>query len=194
MKLELNTNLIPFFSGTYYTMWEIYETDDDGNELEVNYNSNDFMQSIINAYKRQQPQILRDLKEAADFITNINFPGTSNSPREYNFGTDTIDFDLTINKTKLKQTIKKLESDPEFHKFLKDKYTSYDGFISFTPNNYQNLKEAIENNNDESDQAIGALIQYLTKNLNTLNKIEEYAYNYWQGNGYCGLDYEIINE
>jgi hypothetical protein len=193
-KYELNSNLIPLFNGTYESMWEVYGIDDDGNELEINYNNTDLMQSIIKAYKSEQPQILRDLKQATDFITNITFKDSFYSPKEYNFSTDEIDFIITVNKLKLKKTLKELQNDQEFKKFLYDNYTSYDGFISFTPDNPKDLIESIIMDNQESDQAIGALITYLTKANDALNEIEMLVYDYWGGNGYAGLNYSIVTE
>jgi hypothetical protein len=192
-KYELNSNLIPLFSGTYETQWQPEEYDNNGNELYLEYNLSDLMKSIVDAYKSQELQINRDLKEVVPFLKKITFLKTFYSPREYNFSTDTIDFTLTVNKTKLKQTLNQLKDDQKFHEYLKDNFTSYDGFMSFTPNNYDELKDNIINEGNEEDQAIGALITYLAGE-EILNDIEEMSYDYWQGNGYCGLDYEIIEE
>ena len=194
MKTTLNTNLVPLFSGTYESIWEVYETDDQGNELPVDYNQADFMASIASEYQKHNAYIKSEL--AIDFIKSINFTGGTNSPREYNFSTDTLDFEVEINKTKLLQTLKNLETDQEFSKYLKDNFTSYDGFMSFTPNNYHDLKTQIVGEGDEYSQALGALITYLGKNIEHGGgtSIEEMVFDSWQGNGYGGLDYKIEEE
>ena len=191
-EYELNSNLIPLFRGTYETMWGVNEYEDNGDEIEVEYNSSDFMKSIIDAYINNQESILRDLKEAVNFITNIEFTGNFNSPREYNFSTDVIDFNLTVDVNKLNKTLNQLKDDVKFQTFLKDNYSSRDGFISFTPDNYKDIKEAIDTNNSESDQAIAAVITYLTQEQNILNEIEELVCEDWACNGYNGLDYKIV--
>jgi hypothetical protein len=198
MKVNMNSNLLKLFSGTYGTFWEIYETDDNGNDLEVEFNFKNFMKSIIKAYQDKTKSILTDLKNATDnLITGIKFTNSFYNPRFYNFETDSIDFTLTINNKKLNQLLKDLKTNQKFETFLKDNYSSRDGFISFTPDTIDEIKKAIDNpNSDNFEQALAAIINYLvTKNKpELLNEIEQEVFDYWQANGYCGLDYKIINE
>jgi len=192
MKYNLNTNLIPIFSGTYETIWQPNEFDDEGNELNIDYDHKDLMKSIVTIFKENENYILKELQEKASFIKKIVFTNTFSSPREYNFNTDTIDFDLTINKKELNKVLKDLEHNQDFKNFLKENYSSYDGFMSFTPNNYNEIKENIENNGMEAEQSISAIINYLVMIArNTLHEIEETIYEEWNCNGYGGLDYNI---
>lgn len=187
---SMNSDLIPLFSGTYETIWNAHEYDDNGYEFELDYTTKDLMKSITEAYQENTIAILNDLRGKVDFIENIEFLGTYYSPRQYNFSTDVIDFTLTINWAKLLKTLHKLKKDKLFHKFLKDNFSSYDGFISFTPDNFDDLETEILNDLQESEQSIGAIIQYLTSN-DFLHEIEMNIWDYWSGNGYCGLDYKI---
>ena len=186
--VELNTNVVGFFSGTYGTVWEVRDTDEEGNELDVEYNFQEMLKSIVSAYESETPQILRDLKLEAPFITGISFDGTFQSPREYNFSTDTLDFTVTIDNALLTATLKRLESDPKFSAYLEERFSSRDGFISFTPNNYFDLSEQIASEGGEFVQSLGALISYLVGD-DGLRDIEEMAYEHWSCNGFCGLDY-----
>ncbi len=186
MKLLLNTNLIPMFNGTYETEWEITEYNEEGTEeVDVDYDFQDFMKSIAEAYHGHEEQILKSLK--APFVKSIHFTGNTFSPREYNFSTDQLDFEVEINRAGLLRELKKLEDNAEFQEFLHEHFTSYDGFMSFTPNNYSDLAHEIKSQGDEEYQAISALIRFLAGE--GLKDINGDVWEDWQGNGYEGLDY-----
>jgi|SRR3990172_3255987 len=193
MKYTLNTNLIPLFRGTYNTEWDVCETDDEGNEQEVEYDFKELMASIAQAYQKNEAYILSELN--CPFIRSIHFTGGTYSPREYNFRTDELDFTVDIDEKKLRISMEALRDNPDFAdfaKFLRDNYTSYDGFWSFTPNNFKNLYEAITKHGDEHDQALSAIITYLAReNIRHHGgvSIEEMVHEDWQGNGYEGLEY-----
>ena len=63
------------------------------------------------------------------------------SPREYNFATDQLDIDITMHDNTPELVANKLEQlnqkDDTFAKYLKDNFTSYDGFMSFVTNDVQ---------------------------------------------------------
>jgi hypothetical protein len=186
--LELNTGLFRIFNGCYQSIWEIQDIDDDGNELEVEYNFKDFMKGIANAYNSQTFQIEWYFKQDAPFIKKLRFLGTFYSPREYNFETDTLDFELDFDKDELMKKLDELKTDGKFRKFLSENYSSRDGFWSFTPNNYDELREQIETEGDKYTQSMGALLSYLIDEK-TQAEIEMDVYDFWQGNGYGGTDY-----
>ena len=193
MNIQLNTNLVPIFSGTYESIWEVCEYNDNGDELEVDYKHEDLMASIAQVYGKNEAYILSKLN--CPFVKNIKFTGKTFSPREYNFKTDELDFEVTIDKTMLAKTLNSLKSDKNFEAFLHDNYTSYDGFMSFTPNNYDELANQVKTQGDEFEQAIGAIITYLAKPNITHQggcSIESMVHEDWNGNGYYGLDYQII--
>lgn len=191
--IKLNTGLIPLFSGTYNTIWEIQETDEQGNELTTKYDFKDFMKGIASVYKNKEDYILSELN--VSFIKNIKFTGTFYSPREYNFSTDTLDFTIDIDKTEMLAELSNLRNDKDFETYLYDNFTDQSGFISFTPNNYASLYIAIMQENDEYHQAISALITYLAKDvINQEYNFEYTIYDHWQGNGYGGTDYDTVCE
>lgn len=190
MKYTLNTNLIPLFNGTYETGWEVSEVNDEGDELEVNYDHQELMKSIAQVYQKNEAYILSELN--CPFIRSIHFTGGTYSPREYNFSTDTLDFTVNIDEKKLREALETLRGNTDFETYLHENFTSYDGFISFTPNTYGELYDAITKHGDEHDQALGALITYRNKEeLDLYGKcsIEEAIHENWQANGYEGLDY-----
>lgn len=197
MTVELNTNLVRFFSGTYGSIWdELTEQDDDGKELYLDYKHEDLMRSIAEAYQYKASEIKRDLN--IDFIKELRFTGGFYSPTEYNFKNDELDFTVDIDEEKLGLTIDRLENDEEFNKWLHEHYTSRDGFWSWTPNNYKELSEAIINHGDSFEQSIGALVSYLGRDAikgdDFYNSIEGMVFEDWRSNGYGGLDYTLVDD
>lgn len=189
MIVKLNTNMVPLFAGTYETVWEPTECNDDGEELALEYEMKALMQSIVNVYQEHAGYIVKEWN--VPWIKSINFTG-SDSPREYNFRTDELDFTLEINKNMFDKVLRELKGNEAFEKFLNDHYTSYDGFMSFTPNTYSELVLEIQQNGNEYDQAIAAVVAFFTHEKRA--DIEADIHESWAGNGYGGLDYTIENE
>ncbi len=194
MTIKLNTNLVPLFSGTYETIWSVEEYADNGDELEVDYNHEDLMKSIAEAYQDHTIYIRSELN--CPFIKSIKFTGKFFSPSQYNFSTDELDFDIEVDKKQLAVTLEKLADDKDFEKFLQEHYTSYDGFSSWTPNNYNEIKNSIDTHGDDFEQSIGAVVSFLARENTEIDdacSIEGMVHEDWAGNGYGGLDYKIVN-
>lgn len=191
---ELNTSMVKgLFNGTYESMWQVEEFDEDGNELEVDYDSKEFMQSIADVYKSEAPEIILGKLVELPFIKSIKFTGGFYSPAYYNFSTDSLDFEIELDKKGFMAELKKLENDSKFKQFLIDHYRSRDGFISFTPDNYSGILESITEEKGSFDQSISAVLNYLIPACEDYyESVEVQMYEIWQGNGYGGLDYKII--
>lgn len=115
--------------------------------------------------------------------------GDFRSPREYNFGTDWINFSIEIEDDYI-TTIKRNVSNDEtnFFRFAKKMFGSYDGFISFYPTEKNEFYDS-----NKIDYILSMWIMY---RMNEENDIEAYqkAYiddvdEYARGNGYME-DYE----
>lgn len=189
IRLELNTEMIRLFNGCYDSIWDVREYDDDGQELEIEYNFEDLMKSIIQAYQEKEDDILYDLD--IHFIKSIHFNGKYDSPKYYNYSNDSINFDIEIDRPKLLKKLKELDND-EFKTYLNEHFTDYDGFISFTPNNYPEIMDSIQKGSNNIEQSISAVISYLAGE-DERSTIQDGVYDYWEGQGYMGLDYQIIN-
>lgn len=187
--IEMNTNLIDVFSGTYESIWEIRDCDENGNEINCNYDHRELMQSIVKAYKQSEESLVRDLD--IPWITKIDFTGFY-SPSQYNYSTDRLEFNMCIDEQGMLENLSNLKNDDKFHQFLKDNYSSYDGFMSFTPNNYDELFNEISNE-EHYHQSIAALIAYLLKQnkFDSINWEQNNTYDYWSSNGYMGLNYTV---
>lgn len=72
-----------------------------------------------------------------DFIISLEEETTMHSPREYNFQTDTIFRKVKLNKKKLNEIHHNCINDPRFRTKFLPQFSSYDGFISFYSDKYQ---------------------------------------------------------
>lgn len=151
--LKLSTNLINgIFSGTYGTIWDCNDSPDFYGFYK--------MGDILQGYQDNKDVILQGLQKVINGIMGIEFPD-SYSPKEYNFSNDTLDIDLKVSNKFLPGLVDKLKNDEDFHQYLKDHFTSCDGFMSFTPNNIKDWINEIENESSEFEQSIGAGLSYL---------------------------------
>lgn len=118
--------------------------------------------------------------------------GGFHSPREYNFSTDWINFGIDIEDdyiTIIKRNV--MNDETNFFRFAKEKFGSYDGFISFYPTE--------KNEFYGSNKTEYILSMWIMYRMNEENDIEDYqrAYlddveEYASGNGYMETedDYE----
>jgi hypothetical protein len=173
-KLEVSTNLIPIFSvGMYETNLDprylleaqLEELDQDMAEEFWNLFSNKaYTEHIFSLAKEFLEEKLISQFKALPFpITKVKAQEI-NSPREYNFATDELYFDLIVPnsfETFIRRWIKANEDNEEFTKFLSESYTSCDGFMSFTPNTPDELltKYAID-----PERCLSAVISFLVRN------------------------------
>ena len=86
------------------------------------------------------------------------------SPKYYNFSTDKISFEVEVNLNELKKYCW-VTCEKEFNDYLFKNWSSYDGFISFIPNNLSEYKEEYKLRNDwKKDALIDIMIEwYLLK-------------------------------
>ena len=189
MKAELN---FPSFTGFYYSIWDEwfdsewnyevdylenerglihtewdtdYTTDFTAKRLEIVDAYADFIIEEYNTYLRL------DLKEEG--IADMT------SPREYNFSTDkaykmvdNIDLDKIVDLMfKHKDALSKL---------IHDNHTSYDGFISFMDNTFNEWVEHIKNADSENELYLSYTLAYLYSIVSGMswNEIEYNAYEY----------------
>jgi hypothetical protein len=110
------------------------------------------------------------------------------SPREYNFTNDKIQADVEVDPAELLEELNK--HLPEFEQFIKDNFTSCDGFISFVSNNscdwlsdLERLAKGEDTEEVESWHIIRYVLEFLLLNSNK---------DYWQYGEYIdeiGISY-----
>jgi len=161
--LELTSSLFPIVQvGTYdgqtcsvHRFIDSYCIDEDFSEGYVDFDAEGFWDKFDNSkfkaeiVKRATDYIQYEVKP---FLVDLGM-GIQDvvvhdivSPKYYNFETDQLYFDLIVDEDFTENLAKKVEN--EFYntclaKFLKDNYTSYDGFLSFTANTLDGLIEGI---------------------------------------------------
>jgi len=179
MKVTLNSNLFPIIRVGMYdshissdSIFDDYTINDDKENGYIHYDSDYFWENFQNdKYKKRINELASEFLDGK--IDNDNGIEITikckeiYSPKEYNFATDEIVMDVTYSKMKILQVVKK---DTEtFNQFLKDNYTSYDGFMSFTSNNYDDWLVDFEENEIRS---VGAVLSYLFQERITENRYE----------------------
>ncbi len=171
-KLELSTNLLGL-DGLYCTyhglgrdLIDSYQIDDDFKYGYIQYNSNyywsnydhsAFMDDWANDVYNHVSDIIQDtFKHILKLDITLEYQGRW-SPREYNFACDIVNLDINCDAG-FEKLIEYCKNSSEFPKFLKDHYTSYDGFMSHTSNRVDLLLEDVETNDMT---AFGAMVRFL---------------------------------
>ena len=133
--------------------------DIDLNNAEVDYDFNEFKQVAGEACVES----LNDELYEHDVITNMDYVGMS-SPRYYNYSTDKVLIDVDYNFISLVKYCRHTNKD-KFNQYLKNNYTSYDGFISFVENSVEEFF-ARDWFNSHKNMAIQVMIEfYLTSEI-----------------------------
>ena len=167
MTIKLNSNLFPIISvamyGTYLepdSMFDSYMIESDKEEGYIHFDLDYFWENFqYDKYRlaiQERAHSFINGKHSENNVWVLIKAGEIYSPKFYNFSNDEIDLDVTFSKSKVLNEVNK--NITKFNEFLKGRYSSRDGFNSFTANNYI---EWLEDYNDEKDTAIGAVLTYL---------------------------------
>lgn len=164
---------LPLFPGFYGTLWEPdhieeYELEyiNEWREREpfvssepiswddVDWNWKEYMERVS---KDAVLSIQHALKEEG-FIESLEFQELR-SPREYNFDNDSIDILAVLTSKNIVNIINAIENNfNDWSKYLKDCYTSCDGFMSFCSNDPADwiIADCIEDSHK-----LGSILQFL---------------------------------
>jgi hypothetical protein len=173
MKLKLNTDLCAII---------IPDTYGSGFQSEVAaYMWEDFKTLMVDKAKEKIEEVLDELGIP---YRNLKMGGFW-SPREYNFSTDWIEFELDVPDDYVETIRQNVQRDEDnFFRFAKENFGTHDGFISFYP--YE--KEDFYNVNRKEEYIVSMWIMY---RMNEEFDIHAYRYEYlddvWDyacGNGY----------
>lgn len=148
---------LPLFRGFYGSHWddpcfdgeEEYFTLPEGMYFEEFVDWNAYHEHIAKELCNEVQYLL------SDFVSSIEFEKIS-SPRYYNFENDAIHCKITFNKTKVKQYLN--ENFEAFSKYIKERYTSRDGFISFHSNDPKDWM------NKWNEHQVGSILQFICEN------------------------------
>ena len=188
--LKLTTNLFPIVNVGMYdsllspdNLINDYNIDEDKDSGYIKFDSNEYWSNLFDIskfraeiltlatdyIKDEIKPILTGLKLGISDIEIVSI----NSPRFYNFECDELYFDLIVEgqfNNNIIDKIKNLSTDEliRFNTYLKDNYSSYDGFVSFTSNNSLDVINNVQNY-DERD--ISAFLNWYV--FDFLNEIDE---------------------
>lgn len=164
--MKANTYL-PLFSGFYGSIWS--EPCFDGEEDYYNIPEDKCFEDFIdwNIYYQDIAKKYCDFVEGSlsDFVSSINFESIQ-SPRFYNFSNDSINCEIEFNDSLVDQYI--LDNYDEFSQYIRDKYTSRDGFISFYENDASQWLDGWK----EDSHKVGSILNFICIN----EEIEEPYY------------------
>lgn len=117
---------------------------------------------------------------AFGLITNMKFVGIA-SPKFYNFETDKLMIEITYDDDALASYCFEHNRN-EFDIYLRQNFTSYDGFMSFVANNVSDFKKQMEDEESSgwSDRCSQVMLEfYLLQNLDLERvryMVEDFAY------------------
>lgn len=149
---------LPLFSGFYGTIWESeegafcseYECDYD--DLIVDYD----------AYNKDVVLGIIDFVESnCEFIKSITFENIC-SPKYYNFSNDSANVSIALKKREFKKYLN--DNKEALDNYLREHYTSRDGFWSSYGNSFEQWKEETDNFKNLENHYLGSLLQFYFEN------------------------------
>lgn len=139
---------LPVFKGFYGSHFLEPEMDEEDEGKEIDWES--YMEALSKAFC----DVVED--ELSDFVNEIKFEELI-SPKFYNFSNDSINCEIDVDVNKVNEYLKEYSID--FAKYLKDNYTSCDGFISSHSNSLEDWTEW-----HEDKHKAGSVLQFICEN------------------------------
>lgn len=128
----------------------------------LDFKRNGFQEYQIETSKDWAFEMARNLKENPIGIKILGYVGLD-SPKEYNFYTDVLTLKIKVNVSRLKKFCLK-DNRAEFDEYLKENWTSYDGFVSFIPNDAFSFEYRYANRKEKRTELIEIMTEwYLLK-------------------------------
>ena len=97
------------------------------------------------------------------------------SPREYNFRTDRITFEVDVNLHKLKRHCFQ-EVCERFDKYLLDNWPSCSGFVSFVPNTLESFMDKYESEPQERGELVEVMVEFYLLEYVDFIEVEQAVY------------------
>ena len=175
IQLEIN---FPLFEGFYNSYLDLSENIEVGEGESYSMTEEQFEKIDWNKTNENVSKFYLDYfkDELSDFfneigIINLDFVKVD-SPKYYNYSTDKLVCNIEIDKNVFVHELRKYNFEV-WEQFLKDNFTSYDGFISFYPNNPNEWTELIQQNFDTDNIIIETLLQFYLEQNEELEDLKE---------------------
>ena len=141
---------LPLFTGFYNTIWEM----DDSyliDEMSVDMDDIDYEKYREDVSK----ELCRVLPDHCDLIESIVFESLY-SPKFYNFGNDSINCEVSLSLSSRRGLDDYLSENADaFGEYLRDRYTSRDGFMSSHSNDPKDWSDS-----HEDEHKFGAVLDF----------------------------------
>ena len=136
-----------FYESDLYNSDTIYNINDslDEGEPAMDFTENGYTE-YCDSVARQAAESLADALDQDEKIIKASRFKKLWSPRFYNFDTDRIECELDIDWDALVEWVK--DESYAFSAYLKNNFTSYDGFVSFVPNNTNDFWDKLDTDFD----------------------------------------------
>ncbi len=183
--LKSYKTFLPIFPGFYGTIFEPQEDNEieyineqraelgmepaDFNDMQFNYK--EYMREV----SKKACYFIEDKLNELDFKATVNFEELI-SPREYNFTNDSINCEIEIDKAAVIKYVE--DHKTELAAYFIDKFTSYDGFISFYPPYVDFWIDSLKDDTNEDAVILGSILDAILLNEDAEHIIEsmyEYA-------------------
>ena len=174
-QLEIN---FPMFEGFYYSQLDLAENIEVGEDENYSMTEEQFDEIDWNKTNENVSKFYLDYfkDELSDFFKSIGVLSLEfikvDSPKYYNYSTDKLVCNIEINKDVFVHELRKYNFD-SWEQFLKDNFTSYDGFISFYPNTTMEWDELINEEIEDDNVIIETLLQFYLEQNEEFYKIKE---------------------
>ena len=163
--------------GDYYCMNE-----EQFDEIDWNKTNENVSKFYLNYFK----------DELSDFFKSIGVLSLEfikvDSPKYYNYSTDKLVCNIEIDKDVFVHELRKYDFD-NWEQFLKNNFTSYDGFISFYPNDPNEWTELIAEKFEDDNVIIEKLLQFYLEQSEEFGEIKENLFIEISGNTFEFLEY-----
>jgi hypothetical protein len=150
---------LPLFSGFYNSHWDDIDFYD---ELDLFNIPSDMTIDDFVDWDKYHNHIAKEMCNEvqyllSDFVSDIKFEKIV-SPRYYNFENDSIDCEIDFNEEKVMEYLN--ENQYAFSVYIRERYTSRDGFISSYENNASEWLHEWQNDSHK----VGSILQFICAN------------------------------
>ena len=175
IQLEINFPLFEGFYNSYLDLSENIEvgegesysmTEEQFDEIDWNKTNENVSKFYLNYFKDELKDFFNEIG-----IINLDFVKVD-SPKYYNYSTDKLVCNIQIDKNVFVHELRKYNF-VAWRQFLKNNFTSYDGFISFYPNDPNEWAELITEKFEDDNVIIETLLQFYLEQSEEFRGIKE---------------------
>lgn len=180
---DVSTNVIPIidvdsYGGTLSTFFYSHDM------VILDDSLDDFWNQVVDVAMDIIQRSFNELDIPAKVVSGS---GSIYHPREYNFECDELNFSISVDNAWINESFEEYKDDPYFLEFIKKKYSSRDGFISFFPSDAQGFIKAFESSRDKW-KAVCQMITYHIDDSTYRDNSEELE-EYLSGNPWFDMLY-----